>query len=105
RRSVLLMCAGSLIITFTPGYDTIGVFAPILLVAARLMQGLSVGGEYGSSATYLSEMSSRQNRGFWSSFLYVTLILGQLLALLVLIVLQQFVLSEEQLKAWGWRIP
>lgn len=103
--SVMLMCAGSLIITFTPGYDTIGVLAPVLLVAARLMQGLSVGGEYGSSATYLSEMSSRENRGFWSSFLYVTLILGQLLALLVLIVLQQFVLSEDQLKDWGWRIP
>ncbi|WP_363796291.1 MFS transporter [Lysobacter firmicutimachus] len=103
--SVLMMCAGSLIITFTPGYETIGVLAPVLLVLARLMQGLSVGGEYGSSATYLSEMSSRENRGFWSSFLYVTLILGQLLALLVLIVLQQFVLDEEQLKSWGWRIP
>ncbi|RDZ29625.1 MFS transporter [Lysobacter silvisoli] len=104
-RSVLLMCAGSLIITFTPGYETIGVLAPVLLVAARLMQGLSVGGEYGSSATYLSEMASQRHRGFWSSFLYVTLILGQLLALLVLIVLQQFVLDEAQLKDWGWRIP
>jgi MHS family alpha-ketoglutarate permease-like MFS transporter len=103
--SVLMMCAGSLIITFTPGYETIGVFAPVLLVAARLMQGLSVGGEYGSSATYLSEMASRENRGFWSSFLYVTLIMGQLLALMVLIVLQQFVLNEEQLRDWGWRIP
>jgi MHS family alpha-ketoglutarate permease-like MFS transporter len=103
--SVLLMCGGSLIITFTPGYETIGVLAPILLVFARLLQGLSVGGEYGSSATYLSEMATRENRGFWSSFLYVTLIMGQLLALLVLIVLQQFVLDEAQLKAWGWRIP
>lgn len=103
--SVLMMCAGSLIITFTPGYETIGVFAPILLVGARLMQGLSVGGEYGSSATYLSEMASQKHRGFWSSFLYVTLIMGQLLALMVLIVLQQFVLNEEELKAWGWRIP
>ena len=103
--SVLMMCAGSLIITFTPGYATIGVAAPVLLVLARLLQGLSVGGEYGSSATYLSEMAARENRGFWSSFLYVTLIMGQLLALLVLIVLQQFVLDEGQLKDWGWRIP
>lgn len=103
--SVLMMCTGSLIITFTPGYETLGIFAPILLVFARLLQGLSVGGEYGSSATYLSEMSSRENRGFWSSFLYVTLIMGQLLALMVLIVLQQFVLDDEQLKSWGWRIP
>lgn len=103
--SVQLMCLGSLIITLTPGYETIGLLAPILLLAARLMQGLSVGGEYGSSATYLSEMASSSHRGFWSSFLYVTLIMGQLLAVLVLVVLQQFVLTEEQLKSWGWRIP
>lgn len=103
--SVLLMCTGSLIITFTPGYATIGVAAPVLLVFARLLQGLSVGGEYGTSATYLSEMAGREHRGFWSSFQYVTLVMGQLLALTVLIVLQQWYLSEEQLRAWGWRIP
>ncbi|KPA94530.1 MULTISPECIES: MFS transporter [Pseudomonas] len=102
--SVLLMCAGSLIIALTPGYETIGIGAPILLVVARLMQGLSVGGEYGTSATYLSEMATRQSRGFYSSFQYVTLISGQLIALAVLIVLQQ-VLSVEQLQDWGWRIP
>ncbi len=103
--SVQLMCLGSLIITLCPGYDTIGMLAPVLLLAARLMQGLSVGGEYGSSATYLSEMASSRHRGFWSSFLYVTLIMGQLLAVLVLVVLQQFVLSDQQLRDWGWRIP
>jgi MHS family alpha-ketoglutarate permease-like MFS transporter len=103
--SVLLMCAGSLLITFTPGYSTIGIAAPVLLVFARLLQGLSVGGEYGTSATYLSEMAGREHRGFWSSFQYVTLVMGQLLALAVLIVLQQWCLSEEQLRAWGWRIP
>jgi MHS family alpha-ketoglutarate permease-like MFS transporter len=103
--SVSLMCAGSLMIALTPGYATIGVAAPILLVLARLLQGLSVGGEYGTSATYLSEMASREHRGFWSSFQYVTLILGQLLALAVLIVLQQWVLTPAQLEAWGWRIP
>lgn len=103
--SVSLMCAGSLMIALTPGYATIGVAAPILLVLARLLQGLSVGGEYGTSATYLSEMASREHRGFWSSFQYVTLILGQLLALAVLIVLQQWVLTPAQLEDWGWRIP
>ena len=103
--SVLMMCAGSLIITFTPGYDSIGVAAPVLLVLARLLQGLSVGGEYGTSATYLSEMATRQHRGFWSSFQYVTLILGHLLALGVLILLQQVLLTDEQLREWGWRIP
>ena len=102
--SVLLMCAGSLLIALTPGYETIGVAAPILLLIARLVQGLSVGGEYGASATYLSEMATRRHRGFWSSFQYVTLVLGQLSALLVLIVLQRM-LTTEQLHDWGWRIP
>ncbi|GAB3102405.1 MFS transporter [Lysobacter terrae] len=103
--SVLLMCAGSLIIALTPDYATIGVAAPALLLFARLLQGLSVGGEYGTSATYLSEMAGREHRGFWSSFQYVTLVMGQLLALAVLIALQQWFLSEEELRAWGWRIP
>ena len=102
--SVLLMCFGSLIIALSPGYETIGVGAPILLVFARLLQGLSVGGEYGTSATYLSEMATKERRGFFSSFQYVTLISGQLIALAVLIVLQQTLTSEE-LYAWGWRIP
>jgi len=103
--SVYLMCAGSLMIALTPGYATIGIGAPVLLVLARLLQGLSVGGEYGTSATYLSEMATPEHRGFWSSFQYVTLILGQLLALAVLILLQQVFLTSAQLDAWGWRIP
>ena len=102
--SVLLMCFGSLVIALSPGYETIGVWAPILLVFARLLQGLSVGGEYGTSATYLSEMATKDRRGFFSSFQYVTLISGQLIALGVLIVLQQ-TLTEEQLYSWGWRVP
>jgi MFS transporter, MHS family, alpha-ketoglutarate permease len=103
-RSVLLMCFGSLLIALTPGHSQIGALAPALLLFARLLQGLSVGGEYGTSATYLSEMASREHRGFWSSFQYVTLILGQLSALAVLIVLQAL-LTTEQLETWGWRIP
>ncbi|MBP3864184.1 MAG: MFS transporter [Pseudomonas sp.] len=102
--SVLLMCFGSLVIALSPGYETIGVWAPVLLVFARLLQGLSVGGEYGTSATYLSEMATKERRGFFSSFQYVTLISGQLIALGVLIVLQQ-TLTEEQLYSWGWRVP
>ncbi|QYC11624.1 MFS transporter [Brevundimonas nasdae] len=102
--SVSLMCAGSLIIGCTPGYADIGLAAPALLLFARLLQGISVGGEYGSSATYLSEMATARNRGFWSSFQYVTLISGQLLALILLIVLQQ-VMDKEALASWGWRIP
>ena len=102
--SVALMCAGSLLIGVTPGYETIGVAAPLLLVLARLMQGLSIGGEYGASATYLSEMAGKSRRGFYSSFQYVTLIAGQLVAICVLLLLQA-TLSEAQLDAWGWWIP
>ncbi|MVN92913.1 MFS transporter [Mucilaginibacter aquatilis] len=103
--SILLMSLGSLIITFVPGYKQIGIAAPILLVLARIIQGLSVGGEYGTSATYLSEMAAKHNRGFYSSFQYVTLIMGQLIALGVLVLLQQYFLTDAQLHSWGWRIP
>jgi len=103
--SVLMMCAGSLMIALTPGYASIGIAAPALLLLARLLQGLSVGGEYGTSATYLSEMATREHRGFWSSFQYVTLVMGHLLALAVLIALQQVFLTTQQLESWGWRIP
>lgn len=102
--SITIMASGSLIIAFTPGYSTIGVLAPIILIFARLLQGLSLGGEYGTSATYLSEMASSGRRGFYSSFQYVTLVAGQLVALGVQIILQQ-VLSEPDMKSWGWRIP
>lgn len=101
--SVTLMGAGSLGIAFLPGYAQIGALAPILLVVARLLQGLSLGGEYGTSATYLSEVATPHRRGFYSSFQYVTLTSGQLLALGVQIILQQ-VLTAEQLHSWGWRI-
>ena len=102
--SVLLMSVGSLVIAAAPTYASIGAAAPALLVAARLLQGLSVGGEYGASATYLSEMAGRRRRGFYSSFQYVTLIMGQLLALGLLLLLQRQ-LSPPALAAWGWRIP
>jgi MFS transporter, MHS family, alpha-ketoglutarate permease len=102
--SVLLMGAGSLMIAVTPTYAAIGTAAPVLLLLARLLQGLSVGGEYGASATYLSEMAGERHRGFWSSFQYVTLIMGQLLALAVLLVLQRL-MPVASLESWGWRIP
>ncbi|WP_328409318.1 MFS transporter [Nocardia sp. NBC_00403] len=102
--SVSVMAAGSLLIALTPGYQTIGLAAPIILLLARLLQGLSVGGEYATSATYLSEVASSGKRGFYSSFQYVTLVAGQLVALGVQIVLQQF-LDNAQMDNWGWRIP
>ncbi len=102
--SVSLMCVGSLIIALTPDYAAIGWPATIALIVARLIQGLSLGGEYGASATYLSEMAGRRHRGFFSSFQYVTLISGQLVALFVLLILQA-AMGEAALKQWGWRIP
>jgi len=103
--SVLLMCFGSLLIACAPTYASAGILSPCILLLARLLQGLSLGGEYGASATYLSEMADSKHRGFYSSFQYVTLIGGQLLALLLLLVLQNFLLDAGQLRAWGWRIP
>jgi MFS transporter, MHS family, dicarboxylic acid transporter PcaT len=102
--SVSLMCIGSLGIACLPTRATIGALAPVLLLVARLLQGLSVGGEYGTTATYLSEVAAHGRRGFASSFQYVTLIGGQLLAVLVIGGLER-VLSADDLRAWGWRIP
>lgn len=103
--SVLLMSGGSLLIALCPGYKSIGILAPIILLLARLIQGLSVGGEYGVSATYLSEMATTNRRGFYSSFQYVTLIGGQLIALGIQLILQKLILTEQELIDWGWRIP
>jgi MFS transporter, MHS family, alpha-ketoglutarate permease len=102
--SVGLMFAGSMLLALAPTYAQAGVLGPLTLLLARMMQGLSLGGEYGASATYLSEMAPRKNRGFWASFQYMTLCGGQLCAILVAVVLQAF-LSEAELTAWGWRVP
>ena len=103
--SVLLMSFGSLLIAIIPSYHSIGIAAPALLFLARLLQGLSVGGEYGISATYLTEMADSKRKGFYSSFQYVTLIGGQLLAVAIQLLLQQIILTEAELESWGWRIP
>jgi MHS family alpha-ketoglutarate permease-like MFS transporter len=100
--SVGMMCGGSLLIAVTP--TGLGLVSTLMLVAARLLQGLSVGDEYGASATYVSEMADEKHRGFWSGVLYVTLIGGQLCAM-TLQVLLQHLLTEQQLHDWGWRVP
>ena len=101
--SVTLMCAGSLMIAIAPTYAQAGVLSPAILLAARLIQGLSLGGEYGSSATYLSEIADRERRGFWSSFQYVTIIGGNLCAIALLVLLQAL-LGDSAMQAWGWRL-
>lgn len=102
--SVALMFSGSMLLAIAPTYAAAGLLAPATLLVARMLQGLSLGGEYGASATYLSEMAPKANRGFWASFQYMTLCGGQLLAIMVAVVLQSL-LTEAELTAWGWRIP
>lgn len=103
--SVTLMCAGSLVIALTPGFGAIGIAAPIVLTLARMLQGLSVGGEFGTSATYIAEVAGDAHRGFWSGIQYATLVLGQLVALAILLLLRFVFLDEATLEAWGWRVP
>ncbi|HDR9482500.1 TPA: MFS transporter [Burkholderia aenigmatica] len=102
--SVFMMCFGSLMIAVLPTYAQIGAWSSLLLLLARLLQGLSVGGEYGTSATYLSEVATPGRRGFYGSFHYATIIAGQLLAVLVVAILQSL-LTTEELRHWGWRVP
>jgi MHS family alpha-ketoglutarate permease-like MFS transporter len=99
------MCIGSLMIAVTPGYATIGAFAPAILIVARLLQGLSMGGEYGTSATYLSEIAPENRRGFYLGFLQVSVVAGQLVALGLLLVMQHVLFTSAQIDRWAWRIP
>ncbi len=102
--SVGLMFTGSILLACAPTYAMAGIWGPVTLLVARLVQGFSLGGEYGASATYLSEMAPKANRGFWASFQYMTLSGGQLCAISVAVILQSL-LDEAELTAWGWRIP
>ncbi|ANE79121.1 alpha-ketoglutarate transporter [Mycobacterium adipatum] len=101
--SVSLMAACSMVIALVPSQATIGIAAPIVLILARLVQGFATGGEYGTSATYMSEAATRERRGFFSSFQYVTLVGGHVLAQFTLLVLDAL-LTDEQLREFGWRI-
>lgn len=101
--SVAMMCGGSLMIACLPTYEHVGAWAPALLVIARMLQGLSVGGEYGTSATYMSEVAVKGHRGFYSSFQYVTLIGGLLLASLAVVIMQH-ALTDSDMRSWGWRV-
>ncbi|EJF75726.1 MFS transporter [Bartonella alsatica] len=102
--SVFMMCGGSFLIAILPTYKTIGITAAFLLLLIRIFQGLSVGGEYGTTATYMSEVALKNHRGFFASFQYATTITGQLLASFIIFILALY-LTEDQLKSWGWRIP
>lgn len=102
--AVTIMAVGSLVISVLPTRGTIGVGAPILLLICRIVQGFATGGEYGTSATYMSEASTKGHRGFFSSFQYFTLVGGLVTAQAVLLLLSSL-MSEATIHAWGWRIP
>jgi len=102
--SICLMALSSFLFAALPTYEQVGMFAPFLLLMVRLLQGLSVGGEYGAVATYMSELGLKGQRGFFASFQYVTLSGGQLLASLLGVILLGF-MTEQQLNDGGWRIP
>ncbi|SEL70159.1 MFS transporter [Nonomuraea pusilla] len=102
--TVTLMSASALLIAIAPTYESVGYFGAVVLLVARLLQGLSVGGEYAASATYLTEATPPGKRGLASSFQYVSMTAGQLVGLGLQIILQN-TMSEEALKSYGWRIP
>lgn len=101
--SVSLMAACSMVIALVPSRASIGVAAPIILIICRLVQGFATGGEYGTSATYMSEAATRERRGFFSSFQYVTLVGGHVLAQFTLLIILT-ALSTAQVSEFGWRI-
>ena len=102
--TLLIMGGSTAAIGFLPGYSSIGIFAPIILVTLRLLQGLALGGEYGGAAVYVAEHSPDGRRGFYTSFIQTTATLGLFLSLAV-ILLVRGVVGEDAFKAWGWRIP
>ncbi|WP_257226208.1 MULTISPECIES: MFS transporter [unclassified Acinetobacter] len=102
--TIIMMAGGSLMIGLSPTYESIGIFAPIILVLARLLQGLSLGGEFASAATYLSEMAPKNKRGFYSSFMFFSSAIGILMASGLAWALTS-TLTETQMSEYGWRIP
>lgn len=101
--TIILMAAASLVIAITPTYASIGVIAPILLIGARLVQGIATGGEYGASTAYLTEQATKKNRAFTASFQQVSVGLGILAAALTATILAS-VLANDAMNEWGWRI-
>jgi MFS family permease len=102
--TLLIMGGSTAAIGFLPGYATIGIAAPIILVVLRLLQGLALGGEYGGAAVYVAEHAPDGKRGYYTSFIQTTATLGLFISLIVILVTRAYV-GEDAFKAWGWRIP
>src|SRR6185295_14856504 len=102
--TLLIMGGATSLIGFLPTYATIGIAAPIILLAIRILQGLALGGEYGGAAVYVAEHAPDAKRGFYTSFIQITASLGLFVSLAVILIVQHF-MSAETFKSWGWRIP
>jgi MFS family permease len=102
--TLLIMGGSTAAIGFLPGYDRIGIAAPIVLVILRLLQGLALGGEYGGAAVYVAEHAPDGRRGYYTSFIQTTATLGLFLSLAVILIVRG-VVGEDAFKIWGWRVP
>ena len=102
--TLLIMGGSTAAIGFLPGYATIGIAAPIILVLLRLLQGLALGGEYGGAAVYVAEHAPDGKRGYYTSYIQTTATLGLFLSLAVILIVRGLV-GEDAFKAWGWRVP
>ncbi|MNO59530.1 Proline/betaine transporter [compost metagenome] len=102
--TIVIMGISTAVVGLLPGYATIGVAAPIILISLRLLQGLALGGEYGGAATYVAEHAPKGKRGFFTSWIQTTATLGLFLSLLVILACRT-ALGTEAFEAWGWRIP
>ncbi|UVM36611.1 MHS family MFS transporter [Pseudomonas sp. B21-017] len=102
--TIVIMGVSTAVVGFLPGYETIGVAAPVILISLRLMQGLALGGEYGGAATYVAEHAPKGKRGYFTSWIQTTATLGLFLSLLVILACRTL-LGTEAFEAWGWRIP
>lgn len=102
--TLILMGGATFLIGCIPSYDTIGFFAPLLVLVLRLLQGLALGGEYGGAATYVAEHAPNGQRGYWTSWIQTTATIGLFVSLIVILITKS-VLTPEQFDLWGWRIP
>ncbi|MFM8739148.1 MAG: MFS transporter, partial [Cytophagales bacterium] len=102
--TLIIMGGSTFAIGLVPNYNTIGIFAPLIVLLLRLLQGLALGGEYGGAATYVAEHAPATQRGFYTSFIQITATLGLFVSLGVILMVRQSV-GVEAFSSWGWRIP
>ncbi|KUY53343.1 MFS transporter [Burkholderia sp. RF2-non_BP3] len=102
--TIVIMGISTFVVGFLPGYASIGIAAPVIFIAMRLLQGLALGGEYGGAATYVAEHAPANRRGFYTAWIQTTATLGLFLSLLVILGVRTFI-GEEAFGNWGWRVP